>query len=76
MSARLLPSNALFLHIPRPGGIWVEYARHRSASKVVSVRELPLRAHPSLYGNRRKGSRGDCTLSILSSLCIDPNLRS
>ena len=41
-----------------------------------SVKELPLRGQPSLYGNRRKGSRGDCTLSILSRLCIDPNLRS
>ena len=41
-----------------------------------SVKVMPLRAQPSLYGNRRKGSRGNCTLSILSRLCIDPNLRS
>src|SRR5271157_2122207 len=26
MSARLLPSNALFLHIPKTGGSWVEYS--------------------------------------------------
>ena len=26
MSARLLPSNALFLHIPKTGGSWVEFA--------------------------------------------------
>ncbi len=42
----------------------------------VSVKAMPVRAHPSLYGNCRKGSRGDCTLSILSRLCIDPNLKS
>ena len=41
-----------------------------------SVKVMPLTAQPSLYGNRRKGSRGNCTLFILSRLCIDPNLRS
>src|SRR5271166_847640 len=40
----------------------------------VSVKPIPLRVQPSLYGNCRKGSRGSCVLSILSRLCIGPNL--
>jgi len=45
MSARLLPSNALFLHIPKTGGSWVEQALREIGVQI----EQPATIHGVTY---------------------------
>ncbi len=41
MSARLLPSNALFLHIPKTGGSWVEQALREIGVQIEQPATIP-----------------------------------
>src|SRR5512135_1351620 len=46
MSSRLVPADALFLHIPKTGGIWVEHALTRSGVPIEPAEVIGGVTHP------------------------------